>query len=185
MGLLHSSLYPFIVRGCTRAIWYIGKNSERERMIRTCGHSAKSFLFRIEAKEFFFFLYDNEIEWTTGASSGLSYFDQIVLRRGKKTATPLRPCAVYIRDAQHSSLLMSDVTTRIYHGLCFFTGPKKTTPTKRDLHKQKNRNKQEWEREKKRTTKKTERYRPKPAQSRDRLDPQWAAAIHLDSISIN
>jgi hypothetical protein len=57
---------------------------------------------------------------------------------------------VYIRDAQHSSLLMSDVTTRIYHGLCFFTGPKKTTPTKRDLHKQKIEiNKNGREREKK------------------------------------
>ena len=91
-----SSLYPLL---CTRATWY--KNSEQERMIRTCDHSAKSFLFRIEAKEFF--LYDNEIEWTTGASSGLSYFDQIVLRRGEKTATP-PPCAaaVYIRDAQHT-----------------------------------------------------------------------------------
>jgi hypothetical protein len=47
---IHSSLYTLY---CTRAIWYIGKNSERERMIRTCDHSAKSFLFRIEAKEFF------------------------------------------------------------------------------------------------------------------------------------
>lgn len=96
-------------------------------MIRTCDHSVKSFLSKLEKRNFFHY---NEIEWTSGASSGLSYFDQIVLRRGKDCdASALCTC-----DAQHSSL-MSDVTTRIYHGLCFSTGPKKTTPTKRALHK--------------------------------------------------
>lgn len=74
MGLLHSIAYRTLY--CTRAIWYIGKNSEWERMIRTCDHSAKSFLSGLKQRNFF--LYDNEIEWTTGASSGLSYFDQIV-----------------------------------------------------------------------------------------------------------
>lgn len=105
--------------------------------------------------------------------------------RGKDCDASALCCCVYTRCATHSSLLMSDVTTRIYHGLCFFTGPKKTTPTKRDLHKQKIEiNKNGREREKKRTTKKTERY-TKPAQSLQTIYPQWAAAIHLDSISIN
>jgi hypothetical protein len=54
-------------------------------MIRTCDHSVKSFLSKLEKRNFFHY---NEIEWTSGASSGLSYFDQIVLRRGNATPPP-------------------------------------------------------------------------------------------------
>lgn len=115
-------------------------------MICTCDHSAKSFLFRIEAKEFF--LQDNEIEWTTGASSGLSYFDQIVLRRGEKTATP-PPCAAVYIYAMRNTQFAADVGCHHSHlsRSLLFHWTEKDDANEKGFTQTKNRNKQEWERE--------------------------------------